>query len=46
MNNTFVTAPIPYKNGWLATIHQVHYSNPRKYYHRFVWYSKDFQTKK
>jgi len=38
--------PISYKNGWLLTIHQVHYSNPRKYYHRFVWYSKDFQTKK
>lgn len=41
---------IPYtlneKNGWLCTIHQVLYSSPRKYYHRFVWYSKDFSSRK
>jgi len=38
--------PIPYENGWLLTIHQVHYSTPRKYYHRFLWYNKDFTERK
>lgn len=38
--------PIPYKEGWLLTIHQVHYSTPRKYYHRFLWYNKDFTERK
>lgn len=37
---------IPYKNGWLTTIHQVHHSDPRKYFHRFVWFDKDFITLK
>jgi len=35
-------SPIPYKNGWLFSIHQVHYSNPRKYFHRLVWMNKEF----
>ena len=30
-------SPIPYKDGWLLTIHQVYHSEPRKYFHRFVW---------
>jgi FkbM family methyltransferase len=34
--------PIPYKNGWLCTIHQVFHSDPRKYFHRFVWFNEDF----
>lgn len=34
--------PIPYKDGWLCTIHQVVYQKPRKYFHRFVWFDKDF----
>lgn len=34
------------KDGWLCTIHQVLYSMPRKYYHRFIWYSKDFSKRK
>ena len=38
--------PIPYKDGWLATIHQVYYSTPRKYFHRFVFYDKEFKTMK
>lgn len=41
---------IPYKfneeDGWLCTIHQVLYSMPRKYYHRFVWYNKNFSIRK
>lgn len=36
--------PIPYKNGYLMTIHQVHYSNPRKYFHRFLWMDKKFEN--
>ena len=35
---------IPYKNGWLGIIHQVYYSEPRKYFHRFVWYDSEFTT--
>lgn len=38
--------PIHYKNGWLCTVHQVHYHSLRKYYHRFVWISMDFTTVK
>ena len=34
------------EDGWLCTIHQVLYSTPRKYYHRFLWYSKDFSKRK
>lgn len=34
--------PIPYKGGYLCTIHQVVYQTPRKYFHRFVWLSADF----
>lgn len=37
---------IPYKNGYLCTIHQVYHSNPRKYFHRLIWYDKDFTTMK
>ena len=35
---------IPYKNGWLGTIHQVYYNNPRKYFHRFIWFDLEFTT--
>jgi len=38
--------PISYMNGWLLTIHQVLYSSPRKYYHRLIWYNKDFTERK
>lgn len=34
--------PIPYKGGWLYTVHQVEYSQPRKYYNRFVWWNADW----
>ena len=34
--------PILYKDGWLLTIHQVFLNKLRKYIHRFVWLSKDF----
>lgn len=37
---------IPYKNGWLTTIHQVFHADPRKYFHRFVWFDYDFITAK
>ncbi len=40
------SCPVPYKNGWLYTIHQVLYAIPRKYYHRFVWYNSDFTVRK
>ncbi len=38
--------PIPYNNGWLATLHHVHHSDheARKYYHRLVWFNNDFTT--
>jgi len=36
------TPPIQYNNGYLAVIHNVHYNDPRKYYHRFVWLNNDF----
>lgn len=35
-------SPIPYRDGWLCTIHQVYYNNPRKYFHRFVWFDQEF----
>lgn len=35
---------IPYNDGWLGTIHQVYHSNPRKYFHRFIWFDHDFIT--
>ena len=35
-------SPIPYKSGWLITIHQVYHADPRKYFHRFVWFNQDF----
>lgn len=38
--------PIRYLDGWLFTIHQVLYSTPRKYYHRFVWYNDSFTLRK
>lgn len=35
--------PIPYKNGWLATVHQVYFgSGRRKYFHRFIWFDIEF----
>jgi hypothetical protein len=34
--------PIPYNDGYLLTIHQVFYNNPRKYIHRFVWLNQEF----
>lgn len=37
---------IPYKQGWLCTVHQVCYSSPRKYFHRFIWFDKDFTCMK
>lgn len=37
---------IPYKNGWLGTIHQVHYNNRRKYFHRFIWFNHDLTVMK
>ncbi len=37
---------IPYKDGWLCTIHQVYYANPRKYFHRFLWFNQDFTDMK
>jgi hypothetical protein len=38
--------PIPYNNGYLCIVHLVHYNEPRKYYHRFVWLSSNFKTAK
>jgi hypothetical protein len=38
--------PIQYKNGWLCTVHQVHYHQNRKYFHRFVWISNDYKVVK
>ena len=38
--------PIKYKGGWLMTVHQVYYHQLRKYLHRFVWLSGDFNTYK
>lgn len=35
--------PIPYQNGWLMITHEVFNAYPRIYYHRFVWYSSDFE---
>lgn len=37
---------IPYKNGLLGTIHQVYHNNPRKYFHRFIWFNTDFNEMK
>lgn len=36
--------PIPYKDGYLTTIHYVTKEFPRTYYHRFIYVSKDFET--
>lgn len=33
--------PIEYKGGYLMTIHQVLYTQPRLYYHRFVWMNQE-----
>jgi hypothetical protein len=32
---------IPYKSGYLGTIHQVYFDSPRKYFHRFIWFDQD-----
>ena len=34
--------PISYKSGWLCTIHQVFHADPRKYFHRFIWFDENF----
>ncbi len=36
--------PIRYNGQWLATIHQVYYNSPRKYFHRFVLFDEHFTT--
>jgi len=36
--------PIPYKDGFLCTIHYVTKVHPLKYYHRFIYLSRDFET--
>jgi hypothetical protein len=41
--------PIKYNEGYLGIIHEVYFVGPkglRRYYHRFVWYSKDFKVTK
>jgi hypothetical protein len=38
--------PVKYKNGWLLTIHQVHFAEPRKYFHRFMYFDNDFTSMK
>ena len=35
--------PIRYNGQWLATIHQVYYNSPRKYFHRFVLFDDTSQ---
>ena len=35
---------ISYKKGWLGTIHQVYYNKNRRYFHRFIWFDKEFTT--
>jgi len=42
---------IPYKDGWLGTCHQTYYGEPdniprRKYFHRFIWFDKQFNIMK
>jgi FkbM family methyltransferase len=34
---------IEYKGGWLGTVHQVYHSEPREYYHRFIWFDYEFK---
>ena len=34
--------PIPFDDGWLCTVHCCYYSKPRKYWHRFMWFDKEF----
>lgn len=36
--------PVPYKDGWLFTVHEGSYGLDRCYYHRIVWASGDFKT--
>jgi hypothetical protein len=38
--------PIPYKGGWLFTVHQVYYANPRGYFHRLAWADLEFTSLK
>lgn len=35
---------IEYKGGYLCSIHQVHYNQNRLYFHRMVWFTKDFSS--
>jgi len=37
---------IPYKDGWLGSVHQVYHDNPRKYFHRLVWFNQEFTIMK
>lgn len=37
---------IPHQKGYLCTVHQVYHSDPRKYFHRFLWFDNDFTTVK
>lgn len=39
-------SPIPYKNGWLFTLHQVVFGSPRKYFHRLGWMDNNFNQLK
>jgi hypothetical protein len=34
--------PITYNFGYLCVVHNVHYNEPRKYYHRFIWLDNTF----
>jgi len=40
------SCPVRYQGGWLYTIHQVLYTQPRKYYHRFIWYDASFKERR
>ena len=36
--------PVPYRHGWLFTVHEGSYDGERCYYHRLVWISNDFTS--
>jgi len=38
--------PIPYRDGWLFTVHEGEYDGNRKYYHRLMWLANDFSAVK
>jgi hypothetical protein len=35
-------SPVPYRGGWLCTLHQVDMAQPRKYLHRLAWFDNQF----